>query len=365
MRPKLLSGHLRRLVLCCVLASTPAWAVQRGSLYEPLDIPARTSHLATHANLFGITRAGDRLVAVGQRGFILYSDDKGKNWQQANVPVSTTLLSVNFPTPESGWAVGHDGVILHSEDGGENWVKQMDGYQAIELGLSYYQQKLTEEPDNETYALLLGEFEFAQEQGADRPFFFVWFENEMVGYAIGAYSIAFSTVDGGKNWLPIMELQANPYFHHLFDYDVTPNRRFLAGESGELWFQDEPAAPMKAVSPFYDGSLYTITHTCSSNLMLAAGLRGNAFFSSDNGETWDQLDVPTSASINGSICLEDDRLVLVTQAGEVLVSKDPDDPLTFDKVTLERPFPLSDVAEGDQGEVVVVGLGGVVTVPLN
>lgn len=162
-----------------------------------------------------------------------------------------------------------------------------------------------------------------------------------------------------------MEQQANPYFHHLFDYLVTEDKRYLAGEAGELWIQDEPLAPMRGVEPFYDGSLYTLTSTCSGEVLLAAGLRGNAFSSADGGETWSNVDLPTAASINGSVCLGDDRLVLVTQAGEILVSKSVDDPLSFDKITMEQRFPLSDVVQIGADRVVVVGLGGVRTVSLN
>jgi photosystem II stability/assembly factor-like uncharacterized protein len=360
------SRFLITCILALALAPAPAWAVQRGSVYEPLDLPAEKSPRATRANLFGIDRAGDRLVAVGQRGFVLYSDDQGDTWRQAEVPVRTTLLAVDFPTPSMGWAVGHDGVILHSADRGETWIKQMDGYQAIEQGLADYKARLAAEQDNETYRALVDEFLFAQAQGADRPFFFVWFEDEDYGVAVGAYNLAMRTFDGGAHWQFNMELQADLRFRHLYDYEVTADgRRYVAGEAGELWIQDEPFTRLRSVETFYDGSLYTITSTCSGEILLTAGLRGNAFASTDRGESWTKLEVPTNASINGSTCLGDDRLVLVTQAGEVLVSVAADDPLTFERLVVERPFPLSDVVEGRPGEVVAVGLGGVRTVPLN
>jgi photosystem II stability/assembly factor-like uncharacterized protein len=49
--------------------------------------------------LLGAARAGERLVAVGQRGHILYSDDSGNAWQQAAVPVSADLNAVSFLRP--------------------------------------------------------------------------------------------------------------------------------------------------------------------------------------------------------------------------------------------------------------------------
>ena len=92
-----------------------------------LDTPAQKSPLAARGMLTGLTRAGKRLVAVGQRGHVLLSDDAGKTWQQADVPVSADLVAVCFPNAETGWAVGHDGVVLKSIDAGRSWGRQLDG----------------------------------------------------------------------------------------------------------------------------------------------------------------------------------------------------------------------------------------------
>src|SRR4029079_5611384 len=77
--------------------------------------------------LNGLARAGQRIVAVGQRGHVLYSDDAGKSWKQATVPVSSDLVAVPFPDATHGWAVGHDGVVLHTDDAGVTWTRQLDG----------------------------------------------------------------------------------------------------------------------------------------------------------------------------------------------------------------------------------------------
>src|ERR1700730_2204806 len=71
-----------------------------------LDLPAILSPRCQQGVLLGIAAAGNRLVAVGERGCIVYSDDNGKRWQQARVPVSATLTAVTFASPTQGWAVG-------------------------------------------------------------------------------------------------------------------------------------------------------------------------------------------------------------------------------------------------------------------
>src|SRR3990167_7824161 len=47
---------------------------QASAYVDVLDLPARVSALAVTSPLSDMARAGDRLVAVGQRGHILYSD---------------------------------------------------------------------------------------------------------------------------------------------------------------------------------------------------------------------------------------------------------------------------------------------------
>src|ERR1019366_414977 len=95
---------------------------------DPLDVPAMMlKRQITSTQIQAATRAGERLVAVGIRGLVLVSDDGGKQWKQANVPVASDLTDVYFPTAKDGWVVGQDGVVLHTRDGGNTWEKQQDG----------------------------------------------------------------------------------------------------------------------------------------------------------------------------------------------------------------------------------------------
>src|SRR5574337_2060456 len=127
---------LRPILL--VLALTAPVAGMAAGYQDVIDTPARESTLASKALLNGLASAGERVVAVGQRGHIIYSDDAGKSWQQAKVPVSSDLVAVSFPTPEQGWAVGHDGVVLHSSDAGATWTKQLDGRALGSMMAAYY-----------------------------------------------------------------------------------------------------------------------------------------------------------------------------------------------------------------------------------
>ena len=89
------------------------------------DFVSNDAPLVTANNYLDIAYADSRIVAVGDRGKILYSDDQGDHWKQAVTPSEVLLTSVCFADARHGWAVGHDAVVLGSDDGGETWTVQI------------------------------------------------------------------------------------------------------------------------------------------------------------------------------------------------------------------------------------------------
>ena len=66
--------------LGALAASGTTVAAAAAAASDVLDRPARMSPLAAERLITGIARAGDRLVAVGQRGHIVHSEDGGRLW---------------------------------------------------------------------------------------------------------------------------------------------------------------------------------------------------------------------------------------------------------------------------------------------
>ena len=133
---------------------------------------------AAQSLFLDVAAAGSRLVAVGERGHILYSQDSGESWTQAKVPTTAMLTAVFFTNADTGWAVGHDGNILLSRDGGVNWELQRDGVSAQALineqragrakqKLDAMLAQVTEIESEEEKAELLAEVEEAEYQLED------------------------------------------------------------------------------------------------------------------------------------------------------------------------------------------------------
>ncbi len=251
---------------------------------------------------------GAALVAVGERGHVLVSQD-GEQWQQATVPVQANLNSVYFLTKQLGWAVGHDASILHSVDGGLNWQLQ----------------------------------HFAPE--TDKPLFDIFFFDSQSGIAVGAYGLFYRTQDGGASWQQefhtelltedeqdyLAELQDSdpelfaieqgailPHFNRLY---ADGNVLYMVGEAGFVAKSSDLGHSWTRLEAFYNGSLFDITRSAQMSLM-AVGLRGHAFKSTDLGLTWQQLELPQSATINSAFSDAVGRLYLVGNAGSLLISHD-------------------------------------------
>jgi photosystem II stability/assembly factor-like uncharacterized protein len=344
-----------------LMLSLTSLSVLAQGLMNPLDRPAMASGLADKSALLAVTAAGKRLVAVGERGNVVLSDDNGASWRQASVPVSVTLTAVRFITPEKGWALGHSGVVLYSNDGGKTWAKQLDGKQAAQLVFETVQAgKEAFGANAEELDRALAAAELLVNDGPDKPFLDMYFENEQRGFVVGAYNLIFLTEDGGKTWQPWQDHVDNPRGMHLYGIESVGKDLFIAGEQGLILRSDNKGQTFTALSSPYEGSFFGLL-PLEGDELLVFGLRGHAFKSVDHGATWEAIEMGVSHSIAAAVQLHDGALVVVTQTGDVLASSDKG--MTFKRLPVSEPFPFADLIEAENGKLVLVGSRGVKAVP--
>src|SRR5208337_266633 len=336
-----------------MLGSFDAFAV---GVLDPIDRPATMSKNPERSVLLAVTTAGNRLVAVGERGYIIFSDDNGASWTQGSVPVSVTLTAVRFATPKAGWALGHSGIVLHTDDGGATWVKQLDGAKAAQLALDEAKaKKQAGQGDAEALDRAVENAELLMKDGPDKPFLDMYFENEKTGFIIGPYNLIFHTDDAGKTWKPLLDRVENPKGFHLYGIRPLGADLFMAGEQGTFLRSQDRGMTFGAVSTPYHGSYFGLLPLKSGELIIF-GLRGNAFRSTDLGVKWDKVETGSAFSITAGRELKDGSIVMTTQSGDVVVSRDKG--RTFKLVPLKEPFPISDIVQAENGSVVLVGLRG-------
>lgn len=274
-----------------------------------------------HTVLQAITQAGQRLVVVGERGLVLLSDDAGKHWRQAQVPVSVTLTAVQFVSPEQGWATGHFGTVLHTGDGGETWQVQLDGVRAADLTLAEVQARAAQAaPDDLPMLRELRNAQLLVQDGPDKPFMDLHFFDERHGIVIGAYNLILSTDDGGQSWRSIAGAVNNPGARHLYALSQVAGSLYIVGEEGRIYRSDDRGESFFRLEAPYDGSLFTVAG--AGDTVVVAGLRGNAYRSADRGLSWRAIALPVPVSVNASLVTAEGELLLANQAGMVLSSQD-------------------------------------------
>jgi photosystem II stability/assembly factor-like uncharacterized protein len=269
--------------------------------------------------MIDVVHAGKRLVAVGDRGHILYSDDQGSTWTQAKVPTRQLLTAVYFVDDQHGWAVGHDAQILSSSDGGATWTQQ---YQDLKR---------------------------------ESPLLDIWFKDASHGLAVGAYGALIETTDGGKTWEDVSDrLDA---IAQIKDAGL-----FIVGEQGSMFRSSDDGQTWEKLEGPYEGSLFGVISTAQPQTLLAYGLRGNLYRSTDFGSTWEQVELNAARGalefgLSGATLLEDGAIVVVGNGGSVVVSHD--DGQTFSVFNRPDRISLSAVTAAGNGNLILVGQGGV------
>ncbi len=355
------------LGLSMACASPVAFAIA-----DVLETPARPTELAPDNLLNDVERAGDRLVAVGERGHIIYSDDDGASWTQAEVPVSVTLTGVDFGSETHGWAVGHSGVVLHSDNAGESWSVQLTGVRAAELAIesqkeaiAAMEERVETAPEDEKSDLewALDDLYFTLENmeadldvGPVNPFLDVWFENQDHGFALGAYGLFFRTQDGGESWQDWSPKLDNPQKFHLNALtQIGGGALVMVGEAGQIHVSVDQGETWERRESPYPGSLFGVVGTGRVNEVLAFGLRGTLMFSSDLGKSWSMVTTVSTATLNDGAS-QKDRIILVGNGGAVLTSGNGGD--TFREYLRDDRQGVMSVVPVSGTDLLLVGEGG-------
>lgn len=288
--------RIRHAILCTTLLSAGGagmLGLHGAHAQEPGQVAFGTAPAAVQPytmNVLAAARAADRLVAVGEQGMVLLSDDDGAQWRQAKqVPFDGLLTSVSFPDGSEGWAVGHAGAILHTEDAGETWSVQRT------------------------------------DTSVDQPLFAVHFFDRRHGVAVGLWSLVLVTDDGGANWqqqtLPAPD-GARRADLNLFNLFVNPRGELFApAERGRVLRSTDRGRTWSYIDTGYTGSFW-----CGAALpdgtLLVGGLRGSLYRSNDDGASWTRVETGAKASITSIIALSERTVVAVGVDGLYLRSDD-------------------------------------------
>ncbi len=341
----LLRPLLRILSVLCAVAGSSVSLPAIADINGNAEVFATKAPLVEHSLLLDIARAGDALVAVGERGHILRSTDNAVSWQQAEqVPTQATLTGVFFQDETRGWAVGHDTTILLTRDGGVNW------------------EQVYSAPQDET------------------PLLDVMFVNDKQGIAVGAYGLFMISNDGGVSWSkrdfitksvnqPVYDRLDGPrdaaepvtvedmidfHLNHITQADAST--LYIAAEAGNIYRSDDLGRSWQQLNSPYEGSFFGVLPLNAEQLLIF-GLRGHLFRSDDKGASWQPVETATQAMLTDALQTSEGVVVIAGLGGVSLMSFNQGQNF----VVKPRADRLGNVAlvEAKDGSIVMVGEGGV------
>ena len=281
-------------LLWCVAAAAAFAATHDAGRAAGSGESSERMPLAQKSLLLDAALAGDTVIAVGERGHVLLSDDGGRSWDQVVVPSRAMLTAVAFADARRGCAVGHDAVILCTDDAGRSW-------------------SLVHE---------------APEDG--RPLLDVRFLGSSVGLAVGAYGYLLRTEDGGRTWreerLALVDTDEDGSggladFHLNHIARSAEGRLYVAAEAGTIYRSDDEGRSWRTLPSPYEGSFFGALPLKNDDLLLF-GLRGHLYRSEDGGEAWSPIELPTDALLSDGFLAPGGHVVITGLEGTLLVSRD-------------------------------------------
>lgn len=350
----------RRAVLSAALALLSGAYAHALTGVDALDTPSIPVKTPSRVLLIAITQAGARLVAAGEHGVIIYSDDQGQSWTQGSVPVNVTLTCLAFATPLIGWAAGHFGVIMRTEDGGASWAVQLNGIQANQLTLAASQDpNLASNPSPAAPMAVRRAAHFLGD-GPDKPFLTMLVFSPQKMIAFGAYRLAMITEDAGKTWADWSLHIYDQYSHNIYDSAAVGNDLYLVGEDGLVFCSTDSGATFQPVTATQDVTLFGILAAHNGSL-ITYGVAGAAFLSTDGAKTWNPITLASQDDITAGRVLKSGMILLASEGGAVF--KSTDNGATFSAIGGITPEPFFDLEQAPGGDLIIVGAGGVTVIP--
>jgi photosystem II stability/assembly factor-like uncharacterized protein len=209
---------------------------------------------------------------------------------------------------------------------------------------------------------LLDQLKLNFKSGPSLPFLDVWFKDEKHGLAVGSFGMAAMTDDGGVTWKPALDRIDDPEFLHLNAVREVAGNVYISAEKGTVFRFDRNTQRFVPVSTGYGGSFFGVAG--NAHVLLAYGLRGTVYRSTNGGSSWEPLPSPLHTTITSCVYVEARQsFVAATAGGEVAVIDDSG--RAFHLLSPLRTMMFTGVQPLPDGDMVLSGLAGLTSATLH
>jgi photosystem II stability/assembly factor-like uncharacterized protein len=226
----------------------------------------------------------DGLVAVGHRGSILVSRDRGASWTKVSAPDGDgkELFSVHFHSPQEGVIVGGYGTMLATNDGGATW-------EAVEL----FSPESQSAEDRHLYDI------------AELPSGSI--------FVVGEAGALYQKLEGSSTW----SARASPYEGTLFGaLGCRDGTLLIFGLRGNLYRSRDEGSTWERLATGTTLSIYTGLERPSGEVVLG-GASGLMLSAASCGSTFSIQSRPDRKAISTLLSLPSGKLLIGGEAGIV------------------------------------------------
>jgi photosystem II stability/assembly factor-like uncharacterized protein len=304
---------------------------------------------------------GDVLIAVGLKGTVIRSDDRGRTWNLAATPrTDSDLRAVVHHVSTGAWiAAGSNGAILRSLDGGKRW-------QPVDTAHDQTFEALFVEPRG---AVLIGGTDgvvgHSPDGGASWSFtsidmappltpitgFHLFGERLIATSALGRLLLS----DDGRHW-KLLDIDGKTYFtdgafdphHDSFVLTGHTGDVFRSQDAGDSWQRIEiaPGAVKNVLS--------AVRFDARSRSLVTAGHHGTVARSTDGGRSWRTIPSSSNATIE-SLVHDAERGVLVGFGAGGFLQESRDFGQSWQSISPELDVYLRELAILRDGTLIATG----------
>jgi photosystem II stability/assembly factor-like uncharacterized protein len=328
----------------------------------------RTLTLPTAANLEGIVNTFDmQWVAYGEHGALFTSDDNGENWSAVNRPINDFIHQLTQDISGTWYGAGVKGLVIESSNHGSGWTLTEARTQESDYFLSIITDKqsgnliaagppgtiLSKQPNQTHWLQPLGL------NDASQGYFHQLISNDKgIIVAVAGPGAVYFSEDAGNNWHPAKDQTSQQLF--AGHYDANRELFFTVGQSGTInssqdgqhWhtlnsqtseslqcilattFGIFAAGNHGTIVRSFDGIQWQLSETPTASTLLtlfstqqktliATGHNGTLLRSSDQGQNWLKIEVPTDTSLRMPVQDQQTGIIYIPgKNGDILYSYD-------------------------------------------
>lgn len=239
------------------------------------------------------------LVAVGDIGLILRSDDGGELWKEITIDsINHDLNDIYFINQALGWICGSGSTVLFTNDGGLLWQERdvpvndvrFEGVWGDADGYVY----VCGTPGVIIRSSDFGATWYSSDTGTTAYLWDIAFsEGRSLGIAVGEIAVGtearlLKSVDGGISWHMIPAPDKNlKYYSIAFDNKGNP---WVGANDGSLFYSPDGASTWKKVDLPVDMAVRSIK--IYDNKVIISGDFSKLLISNDMGKSWNQVSLP-------------------------------------------------------------------------